>query len=138
MSLKSKNCGDFVRFFPDEARGLVNGFDEVGNPLVERTILDGEKGEASAKHKRENNEWPFEDKNEITGKEKVGEEHPERKLKKLFERHIAHKAELILGDILGDGVLLHTFKYTSAPVFRFCSNWRIGCLGVGVLENCPS
>jgi hypothetical protein len=54
---------------PDKAGGGVDGFNKIDDPLVEGPIFEGEKSEAGAKENREDNEGPFENKNEVAGEE---------------------------------------------------------------------
>ena len=50
---------------------------------------------------------PFDEEEEIAGKEEVGDDHAASQLQELLESHVAYETELILGDVLRDWVLLH-------------------------------
>ncbi len=78
MCSEHKNTWNLVGFFPDEARGLVNTMDEINNPLVERSIFDGEKSEGNAKENWEQNQGSLKNKKEVATIEKNGEEQPRR------------------------------------------------------------
>lgn len=107
MSGKEKKAGNFVGFTPNKAGGGINSPDKIDDPLIEGAVFQGEEGEAGAKEDREDDEGPLEDEDQIAGEKKIGEEQAEGELEELFERHVADQAELVLGDVLGDGVLLH-------------------------------
>lgn len=107
MGGKEEEARDLVGFLPDEAGGAVNDFNKIDSPLVEGAILEGKESEGEANEDGEESEGPLKNKNKIARIEEIGDEETSGQLEKLFERHVADEAELILGDVLGDGVLLH-------------------------------
>lgn len=107
MSLEQKEVRNLVGFLPNESGGSIDGLEKIDDPLVEWTIFDGEKGETSAKENGEDDQRPLDDENEVAGEEEVGEAKANTKFEELLEGHVSHKAELILGDVLRDRVLLH-------------------------------
>lgn len=114
MGFKKKKTRDFVGFLPDKAGGGINCLEEVDNPLVERAILDGEEGEGGTKEDGEDDEGPFNNKNQVTGEKEVSQKQTKSELEKLLERHVAHEAKLVLSDVLRDGVLLHSTSLSAS------------------------
>jgi hypothetical protein len=110
MGRKEKKAGDFVGFSPNKTGGSIDYFNKIERPLIERAVLQGEEGEGETDKNRKKGERPFENENEIAGVKKIGNQETARQLQELFECHVSHETELVLGDVLGDGVLLHTLS----------------------------
>lgn len=94
-------------FFPDIDGGLVDGADESQDPLIHGPAFNRNEGHAGAGSSGDGDEGPFEENREGEGIDDDSEDDAAGELEKLFESHVPDEAELILGDVLGNGVLLN-------------------------------
>lgn len=85
--------------------GRVDGFDEGDEPLVHGTTFDGNKGNAGAETDGDGGQRIFEKEGQGKLIDEETQDDASGEPDELLEGHVADEAELVAGDVLGDGML---------------------------------